>query len=69
MALAKQPSLSVLPCAHAGFIPVIIENTLNEDELTTDLAALERKIKELGCEAIACVMTTTSCFAPRVPDR
>jgi len=42
---------------------------LNGDELTTDLQAIEEKIKELGSDAIACVMTTTSCFAPRVPDR
>ena len=26
------------------------------------------KVQELGPESVACVMTTTSCFAPRVPD-
>ena len=53
----------------AGFEPVVIENCLEGDELRTDVAALERKIAELGAENICCVMTTTSCFAPRVPDR
>ncbi|CAH3020768.1 unnamed protein product [Porites evermanni] len=53
----------------AGFEPVIIENVLEGDELRTDLAAVEKKIKDLGSENIVCIMTTTSCFAPRTPDR
>jgi O-phospho-L-seryl-tRNASec:L-selenocysteinyl-tRNA synthase len=40
----------------------------NEDGLTTDLEALEKKILELKDEVL-CVMSTTSCFAPRLPDR
>lgn len=52
-----------------GFEPVIIENILEGDELRTDLAAVEKKIKDLGSENIVCIMTTTSCFAPRTPDR
>uniref|UniRef100_A0A8C5LSZ2 O-phosphoseryl-tRNA(Sec) selenium transferase n=1 Tax=Leptobrachium leishanense TaxID=445787 RepID=A0A8C5LSZ2_9ANUR len=53
----------------AGFEPVVIENALEEDELRTDLAAIKAKIQELGAENILCVHSTTSCFAPRVPDR
>ena len=53
----------------SGFIPVIIENVLEGDELRTDVSEIEKKIKELGEENIVCIMTTTSCFAPRVPDR
>ncbi|KAH3707970.1 O-phosphoseryl-tRNA(Sec) selenium transferase-like [Dreissena polymorpha] len=53
----------------AGLQLVVIENTLEGDELRTDLVAMETKMKELGPENIICVMTTTSCFAPRVPDR
>ena len=53
----------------AGFTPVIIENKLEGDELRTDLTAIKQKIEELGAESIICVYTTTSCFAPRVPDR
>ncbi|KAG7330130.1 hypothetical protein KOW79_006352 [Hemibagrus wyckioides] len=53
----------------AGFEPVVIENVLEGDELRTDLQAVEKKIEELGAENILCVHSTTSCFAPRVPDR
>ncbi|KAM8939528.1 O-phosphoseryl-tRNA(Sec) selenium transferase [Pelodytes ibericus] len=53
----------------AGFEPVVIENVLQGDELTTDLAAIESKIEELGAENILCIHSTTSCFAPRIPDR
>ncbi|MGH0121189.1 UNVERIFIED_CONTAM: hypothetical protein FKN15_041623 [Acipenser sinensis] len=53
----------------AGFEPVIVESLLEGDELRTDLQTVEIKIKELGPENIVCVHSTTSCFAPRVPDR
>ncbi|XP_068612000.1 O-phosphoseryl-tRNA(Sec) selenium transferase [Brachionichthys hirsutus] len=53
----------------AGFEPAVVENVLEGDELRTDLEAVERKIEELGAENILCVHSTTSCFAPRVPDR
>lgn len=53
----------------AGFEPVVIENVLEGDELRTDLDAVERKIQELGAHNVLCVHSTTSCFAPRVPDR
>ena len=52
-----------------GFIPVVIENQLEEDELCTDLEALSNKVEELGPQNILCVMSTTSCFAPRIPDK
>ncbi|XP_023822021.1 O-phosphoseryl-tRNA(Sec) selenium transferase [Oryzias latipes] len=52
----------------AGFEPVVVENVLDGDELRTDLEAVERKVEELGAENILCVHSTTSCFAPRVPD-
>ena len=52
-----------------GFEPVIVENVLEGDELRTDLAAVEKQIKDLGTENVLCVFTTTSCFAPRIPDR
>ncbi|XP_072476489.1 O-phosphoseryl-tRNA(Sec) selenium transferase [Notamacropus eugenii] len=53
----------------AGFEPVVIENVLDGDELHTDLRGVEAKIKELGADNILCVHSTTSCIAPRVPDR
>ncbi|XP_005068833.1 O-phosphoseryl-tRNA(Sec) selenium transferase isoform X1 [Mesocricetus auratus] len=53
----------------AGFEPVVIENVLEGDELRTDLNAVEAKVQELGPDRILCIHSTTSCFAPRVPDR
>uniref|UniRef100_A0A674F0Z4 O-phosphoseryl-tRNA(Sec) selenium transferase n=1 Tax=Salmo trutta TaxID=8032 RepID=A0A674F0Z4_SALTR len=53
----------------AGFEPVVVENILEGDELRTDLEVVDRKMQELGAENILCVHSTTSCFAPRVPDR
>ena len=52
-----------------GFEPVIVENVSEGDELRTDLATVEKQIKDLSPENVVCVMTTTSCFAPRIPDR
>ncbi|XP_041368316.1 O-phosphoseryl-tRNA(Sec) selenium transferase-like [Gigantopelta aegis] len=52
----------------SGLQPVVIENLLEGDELKTDCSAIDRKIDELGAHNVLCVMTTTSCFAPRIPD-
>jgi len=53
----------------SGLEPVVIENKLEGDELQTDLSAIEKCIAQLGAENVVCVMTTTNCFTPRVPDR
>jgi hypothetical protein len=34
----------------------------------TDVDAVREKIAELGEENVVCVLSTTSCFAPRTPD-
>ncbi|XP_067123311.1 O-phosphoseryl-tRNA(Sec) selenium transferase isoform X1 [Centruroides vittatus] len=52
----------------AGFEPIIIENKLNNDELQTDVEKIEERLRVLGSESVACVLSTTSCFAPRTPD-
>jgi len=52
----------------AGFIPVIIPLLIKGDELCTDVAGIQAKLAELGHKNVLCVLTTTSCFAPRVPD-
>lgn len=52
-----------------GLEPVVVENVLNGDELTTDIAGVEKCIHDLGAESVACVLTTTSCFAPRAVDK
>lgn len=48
---------------------MVVENVLEGEELRTNLEAVEQKIQELGAENVLCVHSTTSCFAPRVPDR
>ncbi|XP_049859795.1 O-phosphoseryl-tRNA(Sec) selenium transferase isoform X1 [Schistocerca gregaria] len=52
----------------AGLQPIIIETITSGDELRTDLTAMEHQIATLGAENISCIMTTTSCFAPRASD-
>nr|CAD7269100.1 unnamed protein product [Timema shepardi] len=52
----------------AGLQPVIIETVMSGDELRTDLTAVEQQIVTLGSENVVCVLTTTSCFAPRASD-
>ena len=54
---------------HSGYEAVVVENILEEDMLRTNLNAIEEKIAELGSDNVACVLTTTSCFAPRAIDK
>ncbi|KAG1680516.1 O-phosphoseryl-tRNA(Sec) selenium transferase [Nymphon striatum] len=54
--------------ATAGFQSVVVENKLVGDELQTNIEEIDKQVKDLGSENIACILTTTSCFAPRVPD-
>ena len=53
----------------AGFEPIIIENKLEGDELRTDMQAINKAIETYEAENVLCIHSTTSCFAPRVPDR
>lgn len=48
---------------------MVIENVLDGDMLRTDVSAISKKIAELGSDNVACVLTTTSCFAPRSIDK
>jgi len=55
-----------------GLETIIIENILEGDECRTDLKAIEDAITRYGGingEEILCILTTSSCFAPRAPDR
>ncbi|KAF5830836.1 selenocysteine synthase [Dunaliella salina] len=52
----------------AGLEPVVVELQQRGDELCTDVQAIEQGIERLGSDAIAAVVTTTSCFAPRASD-
>ncbi|XP_047128786.1 O-phosphoseryl-tRNA(Sec) selenium transferase isoform X1 [Hydra vulgaris] len=53
----------------AGLVPLVVENILKNGHLETDVESIEKYIIDYGSENILCVMTTTSCFAPRIPDR
>ncbi|RUS15504.1 soluble liver antigen/liver pancreas antigen, isoform CRA_d, partial [Jimgerdemannia flammicorona] len=52
----------------AGLVPLVIPNLIDGDQVCTDLTAVERAIAEHGADSIVSIFTTTSCFAPRVPD-
>eukprot|EP00921_Rhytidocystis_pertsovi_P009315 GHVQ01014996.1.p1 GENE.GHVQ01014996.1~~GHVQ01014996.1.p1 ORF type:complete len:313 (-),score=32.31 GHVQ01014996.1:2815-3753(-) len=52
----------------AGLCPSVVELQLDGDTLRTDVEAIRERIHVLGHENILCVVTTTSTFAPRVPD-
>ncbi len=47
----------------------MIENLLEGDQLRTNVDGIESSIEELRPENIVCVLTTTSCFAPRAIDK
>ena len=53
---------------YLGYKAVVIENILDHEQLHTDLTAIEDRIHELGADSILCIMSTTSCFAPRAVD-
>jgi O-phospho-L-seryl-tRNASec:L-selenocysteinyl-tRNA synthase len=60
---------SCLKCIlSANLIPIIIEPYFNHGELDTDITEFEHQIELLGPENIVCIMSTTSCFAPRGCD-
>lgn len=54
--------------ALAGLELVVVENRLEGDEVCTDMKRLEDKILDENPDKILCVISTTSCFAPRAPD-
>ncbi|KAI9027839.1 O-phosphoseryl-tRNA selenium transferase [Hyaloraphidium curvatum] len=51
----------------AGLEPIFVENVIQGDEVRTDLQAVEAAIRD-NPDSVVCVYSTTSCFAPRVPD-
>jgi O-phospho-L-seryl-tRNASec:L-selenocysteinyl-tRNA synthase len=51
----------------AGLTCVVVETKLEGDAVVTDMEAMEAAMKQYEGKVLA-VITTTSCFAPRVPD-
>ena len=52
----------------ANLHPIIIDPIKVGDELQTNVKEFESQINELGPENIVCIISTTSCFAPRACD-
>ena len=52
----------------AGLKCVVVPTKLDGDEVVTDIDAIEEKLKFFGNRVLA-IISTTSCFAPRVPDK
>ena len=52
----------------AGFLPLIVEPIRQNDSLITNLDEITR-LCQLHGSSILCILSTTSCFAPRSPDR
>lgn len=52
----------------AGFEPIVVENILDGDQVKTNLDALRNHLTHLGPDSVLCIVSTTSCFAPRIPD-
>jgi O-phospho-L-seryl-tRNASec:L-selenocysteinyl-tRNA synthase len=52
----------------AGLLAVPLPLAQSGDQLGTDLPALAAEMARLGADAVVCVVSTTSCFAPRGAD-
>ncbi|GAB0099230.1 O-phosphoseryl-tRNA(Sec) selenium transferase [Sergentomyia squamirostris] len=52
----------------AGLTPLIIDTKRKGDLLVTNLHKFREAIKSHGAGKVACIMSTTSCFAPRSCD-
>lgn len=56
----------------AGMEVIIIDNIIDakisKDELRTDINEIKHQISKYGSENILCILSTSSCFAPRAAD-
>lgn len=53
----------------AGLDLLVVENVLEGDQLRTDVDAVRGVINDVGPDAVVCVLSTSSCFAPRAADK
>eukprot|EP00762_Andalucia_godoyi_P002952 ANDGO_04192.mRNA.6 O-phosphoseryl-tRNA(Sec) selenium transferase len=53
----------------AGVEPIVVEPVLHGDSLVTNVQGIEDAIYSAGKDNVLCVFATTSCFAPRTPDK
>jgi O-phospho-L-seryl-tRNASec:L-selenocysteinyl-tRNA synthase len=52
----------------ANLEPIIIEQIENNNYLQTNINEFEKQIQQLNPNEICCIISTTSCFAPRAID-
>ena len=57
---------AILTC---GLTPIIVDNIINGDEIVTNIDGVEQAVRDCGPDNILCILSTTSCFAPRRPDK
>jgi O-phospho-L-seryl-tRNASec:L-selenocysteinyl-tRNA synthase len=62
----QKTCLKAVKAANLELVP--LANVLCGDEIRTDMAAIQQEIERLGPDSIVCIVTTTSCFAPRAAD-
>jgi O-phospho-L-seryl-tRNASec:L-selenocysteinyl-tRNA synthase len=61
---------SCVKAVHAcGLALHVVPNALEADQVRTDVAAVRAAVEALGAQNVVCVLSTTSCFAPRACDR
>ena len=53
----------------AGLQLIVVPNVLEGDQVRTDVDAVRAAVTSVGAENVVCVLTTSSCFAPRGADR
>lgn len=51
----------------AGLTPLMVNNIIVDGEMVTNMAAIRDYLHQYG-EEVLCILSTTSCFAPRQPD-
>lgn len=53
----------------AGLSPILVDNVLEKDgSMETDVAGVAKLLSKYG-DRVLCILSTTSCFAPRQPDK
>ena len=53
----------------ANLKPLVIQPEVDGEQLVTNLAEINAAIERVTPEKVLCIFSTTSCFAPRTPDK
>lgn len=52
----------------AGYTPIVVPLKLQGTVLMSDVDMIRQEAQRVGYDTVACIVSTTSCFAPRSPD-